>query len=52
MATSSKASGARIRCRLPTSARIPSTWQLLEGWMRSYKPEELFDEDGQAASPS
>ena len=31
---------------LAKSARTPSTWPMLEEWMRSYRPEELFDEDG------
>ena len=29
-------------------ARTPTTAQLLEAWMRSYRPEELFDEHGRA----
>ena len=27
-----------------TPRRTPSTWRMLEAWMRSYRPEELFDE--------
>ena len=30
----------------------PSTWRSSRQWMRSYRPEELFDADGRAASPS
>ena len=26
--------------------RTPSTCELLEEWLRSYRPEELFDEQG------
>ena len=37
---------ARTRCRSPTSARRPEHLAQLEEWMRSYRPEELFDEDG------
>ena len=32
--------------------RTPSTCAMLEEWLRSYRPEELFDEDGRAASRS
>ena len=38
-----RAASARIRCRSPTSARTPSTSPQLEAWLRSYRPEELFD---------
>ncbi len=31
---------------IPGVATNPSHLRLLEGWMRSYKPEELFDEGG------
>ena len=31
-----------------TRRRIPSTSQLLEDWLRSYRPEELFDDAGPA----
>jgi xylulose-5-phosphate/fructose-6-phosphate phosphoketolase len=31
---------------LSESSRSPSTCAMLEEWMRSYKPEELFDEKG------
>ena len=41
-----RAHGARTRCRSPTSGRTPEHLQLLEDWMRSYRPEELFDEEG------
>ena len=33
---------------LPDVATNPAHLKLLEKWMRSYKPEELFDEDGPA----
>ena len=39
-----KARGARTRCRSPTCATIRRSLKLLEEWMRSYKPEELFDD--------
>ena len=39
-------SGAPTRCRCSTCKRIPSTLRIVEQWMRSYKPEELFDEHG------
>ena len=39
----SRARSARTRCRWPRCARTRSTSQMLEEWMRSYKPEELFD---------
>ena len=52
-ASRSRARGARTRCRWRDVARrTPSTSPLLEEWMRSYRPEELFDDDGRAASPS
>ena len=38
-----RASGAARRSPQRTSRRIS---QLLEGWLRSYRPEELFDEQG------
>ena len=37
---------ARTRFRSRTSPAIPSTCAQLEQWMRSYRPEELFDETG------
>ena len=30
----------------------PEHIKMLEEWMKSYRPEELFDDEGQAASPS
>ena len=37
----------RTRCRSPSVARrTPSTCAQLEEWMRCYRPEELFDDDG------
>ena len=45
----SRARGARTRCRSPTSRdERRSTCAMLEEWLRSYRPEELFDEDGRA----
>ena len=34
------------RSRWPRPAPTPTTAQLLEEWLRSYRPEELFDNDG------
>ena len=31
-------------------ATSPSMSKLLEEWMQSYRPEELFDDDGRAAA--
>ena len=42
----SRAPGARIRCRSRRPAENDEHRRLLEGWMRSYRPEELFDEPG------
>ena len=36
----------RIRFRLADPAKNPEHLQQLEEWMKSYKPEELFDENG------
>ena len=33
-------------------ATNPKSLQILDDWMRSYRPEELFDESGTADSPS
>ena len=41
-----RATGARTRCRSPRSRAGPTTCEQLEEWMRSYRPEELFDADG------
>ncbi len=41
-----KAHGARTRFHLPRLREKPDHLRLLEDWMRSYKPEELFDEKG------
>ena len=38
--------GARTRCRSPAWPSGPEHLAQLETWMRSYRPEELFDEDG------
>ena len=40
-----RATGARTRCRWPTWTK-PEHVQILETWMKSYRPEELFDETG------
>ena len=50
MDTNSKASGDHIRCRSPDVKKNPAHLKLLEEWMRSYKPEELFDENGTLVS--
>ena len=42
----SRAPGAPTRCRSPRPARTPSTCAQLEEWLRSYRPEELFDATG------
>ncbi len=42
----SRAPSAPTRCRWPTSARTREHLRLLEEWMRSYRPDELFDENG------
>ena len=42
----SRGPGALTRFRSPTFATTPSTCGQLEEWMRSYRPEELFDEEG------
>ena len=36
----------RTRCRSRTCGTTPPTSQLLESWLRSYRPEELFDQNG------
>ena len=41
-----RAPGGRTRCRCPGSRRTRATCALLEQWLRSYRPEELFDEGG------
>ena len=38
-------SGARTRCRYLNVQENPEHLAQLEEWMRSYKPEELFDEE-------
>ena len=38
--------GARTRCRCPACGTTRSTWRMLEEWLRSYRPEELFDAAG------
>ena len=38
--------GAHIRCRSPECATNPEHLALLDAWMRSYRPDELFDENG------
>ena len=38
--------GARTRCRSPTVREKPEHLAALEAWMRSYRPDELFDDAG------
>ena len=42
----SKARSARTRFRWTISRAKPEHIQQLEAWMKSYRPEELFDETG------
>ena len=42
----SRARSARTRCRWPTCGTTPTTCACSKQWMRSYRPEELFDEQG------
>ena len=37
--------GVPTRCRWPVCGRIPEHLAQLESWLRSYRPEELFDAD-------
>ena len=46
MDTNSKAYGGRIKSRSRVWRRTRRVSKLLEEWMRSYKPEDLFDTDG------
>ena len=46
MACRSKAHSVRIRSRSPTRPPIPNISSCLEEWLRSYRPEELFNEQG------
>jgi phosphoketolase len=46
MVFQSKAPSARIRCPSPWTRTHPEHLQLLEDWLKSYRPEELFDEQG------
>ena len=46
MATRWKDSGERTRCRCSIVQTNPEHLRIVEEWMRSYKPEELFDQDG------
>ncbi len=45
-ASRSRAPSARTRCRWPTRATNAEHRALLEEWLRSYRPEELFDREG------
>ena len=45
----SRAPSAPTRCRWPASGRTPRTSRCWRTWLRSYRPEELFDADGRAA---
>ena len=38
--------GARTRCPWGRCTRTPRTYRILEQWMKSYRPEELFDDGG------
>ena len=42
----SRATGTPTRCRSPTPAATTSHRAILEEWLRSYRPEELFDATG------
>ncbi len=44
--TGSKAPGARTRLPILDPVTNPAHLKLVEDWMRSYRPEELFDESG------
>ncbi len=46
MASGSRAPSARTRCRFRTPAAHPEHLQALEEWLRSYRPQELFDDHG------
>ena len=46
MACRLKAPSVRTRCRSPIRPPHPEHLKLLEDWLRSYRPEELFDEQG------
>ena len=48
----SRAPGGPTRCRWPRPAKNPEHLAQLEAWLRSYRPEELFDDDGRARAPS
>ena len=39
-------SGEPTRCRCSTCKSNPEHARIVEQWMRSYRPEELFDEHG------
>ena len=41
-----RAPSARTRCPSPTRPTHPEHLKLLEDWLRSYRPEELFDDEG------
>ena len=45
-ASRSRGPGVPIRSRSPPRARTPSICAILERWLRSYRPDELFDEQG------
>ncbi len=46
MASLLKALGVRTRCRVAELREKPEHLKILEDWMKSYRPEELFDRDG------
>ena len=45
-AQSGRISGEPTRCRCSTCKTNPEHLRIVEEWMRSYRPEELFDEHG------
>ena len=46
MASAPKAIGARTRYRWARCMKIRTHVRLLEAWMKSYRPEDLFDDCG------
>ena len=47
-----RTAGARTRCRWRRCATAPRTSRQLEEWLRSYRPEELFDERRAGSCPT
>ena len=50
MASKPKATGARIKCRWGRCTRTRTHVRILEEWMKSYRPAELFDDNGRLRS--